>query len=116
MKRIVLLAVLLCAFILLGDFLNKIGADENENNRLEGYIVNKEGALYLITDQDFDVKAVKELSGEEFIYSYGGIYKVDNMPISFSKYEEGQKVKVWYDKILESHPAQLKVLKAEIIK
>ena len=111
MKRIVLLGLVLCAIIILGDFVNKIGADDKMT--ADGYILNKEGILYLISDEDFDVKTAKELSNQEFIKSYGGIYRLDNVPFSFSQYKEGQKIRVWYDEILESHPAEIKVLKAE---
>ncbi|WP_201714593.1 DUF3221 domain-containing protein [Rossellomorea arthrocnemi] len=113
MKRIVFLILILCAIVFLGDIVNKIGADDKLT--IEGYFLNKEGALYLITDEDFDVKTAKELSNQEFIKSYGEIYKLDDIPISFSRYNDGQKITVWYDKILESHPAKIKVLKAERI-
>jgi Protein of unknown function (DUF3221) len=113
MKRVVLLILILCAIIVLGDIVNKIGADDKMT--VEGYILKKDGALYLITDADFDVKTAKELSNQEFIKSYGGIYKLGDIPISFSRYKDGQKITVWYDKILESHPAKIKVLKAEKI-
>lgn len=33
--------------------------------------------------------------------SYGKIYTVDNVSFSFSDYKGGQKIRVWYDKILE---------------
>lgn len=111
MKRIVLFILILFAIIILGDFVNKIGADDKMT--VEGYILNKEGILYLITDEDFNVKTAKELSNQEFIKSYGGIYSLDSVPFSFSQYKDGQKIKVWYDEILESHPAKIKVLKAK---
>lgn len=69
MKRIVLLVLILCAIIILGDFVNKIGVDNKMT--LDGYILNKDGILYLISDEDFDVKNAKELSNQEFIKSYG---------------------------------------------
>jgi len=111
MKRIVLFILILFVIVILGDFVNKIGADDKMT--VEGYILNKEGILYLITDEDFDVKTAKELSGQEFIRSYGGIYMLDSVPFSFSPYNDGQKIRVWYDEVLESHPAKIKVLKAE---
>lgn len=111
MKRIVVLILVLCAIIILGDFVNKIGADDKLT--VEGYVLNKEGILYLITDGDFNVKTAKELSNQELIKSYGGIYSLDNVPFSFSQYKDGQRIRVWYDEILESHPAKIKVLKVE---
>ena len=111
MKRIVLLVLILSAIIFLGDFVNKIGADDRMT--VEGYFINREGILYLVTDVDFDVKTAKELSNLEFITSYGGIYRLDSVPFSFSKYKDGQKMKVWHGEILESHPAEINVLKGE---
>ncbi len=113
MKRIVLLVLILCAIIILGYFVNKIGADDKMT--LEGYILNKDGILYMISDEDIDVKTAKELSNQEFIKSYGGIYRLDDVPFFFSQYKDGQKIRVWYDEILELHPAKIKVLKAESI-
>ncbi|MEK3817541.1 DUF3221 domain-containing protein [Cytobacillus sp. FSL W8-0315] len=111
MKKLVILLVILFVIIILGDLVNKIGA--NEKMTVEGYILNKEGVWYLITDEDFDVKTAKEQSNQEFIRSYGGIYKLDSVPFSFSPYKEGQKMKVWFGEVLESHPAKIKVLKVE---
>lgn len=103
--------VFLFAGIIFGDFVNKIGA--NEKMTVEGYILKKEGFLYLITDEDLGVKTDKEQSNQEFIRSYRGIYKLDSVPFSFSPYKDGQKMRVWYGEVLESHPAKIKVLKAE---
>ncbi|RFB09441.1 DUF3221 domain-containing protein [Bacillus sp. HNG] len=111
MKRLVLLILILCAIIIVGDLVNKIGADDKMT--VEGYILNKEGVLYLITDEEFDVKTAKEQSNQEFIRSYGGIYRLDSVPFSFSPYKDGQKMKVWFSEVLESHPAKIKVLKAK---
>lgn len=57
MKKLVILLVILFVIIILGDLVNKIGA--NEKMTVEGYILNKEGVWYLITDEDFDVKTAK---------------------------------------------------------
>ena len=54
MKRIVLFILILCVIIIFGDFVNKIGADNKMKG--EGVILNKEGNLYLITDEYFGKK------------------------------------------------------------
>lgn len=109
-EKIVLFILILFAIIILGDLINKIRADGKMT--VEGYILNKEGVLYLITDADFNVKTAKEQSNQEFIRSYG-IYRLDSVPFSFSPYRDGQKMKVWFSEVLESHPAKIKVMKSE---
>lgn len=42
------------------------------------------------------------------------IYRLDDVP-NFLQYKDGQKIRVWYDEIIELHPAKIKVLKAESI-
>lgn len=112
MKRILILIVALFAIVVIGDLVNGIGA--NDKPTLEGYLLNREGSLYLIADEDFDVKVAKELSNEEFIRIYGEIYILDKTPFSFSQYKDGEIFKVWYSGVvLESHPAQINVLKLE---
>jgi hypothetical protein len=69
----------------------------------------------LIEEDDFNIENAKELSSKEMMTSYGKIYTLDNVSFSFSGYKDGQKIRVWYDKILVSHPARIKVLKAEKI-
>ncbi|WP_051428212.1 DUF3221 domain-containing protein [Bacillus sp. J33] len=79
---------------------------------IDGFFLKKDGTLYLIEDDDFDVETAIELSSEELIGNYGRVYILNHVPHT-SKYKDGQKIRVWFDKILESHPAKIKVLKAE---
>lgn len=111
MKRLMLLFLIRCAIIILADLVNKIGAEDGMS--VEGHILNKEGVLYLITDEDIDIKTAKEQSNQEFIRNYEGIYRLDSVPFSLSRYKDGQKMKIWFGKVLESHPAKVNVLKAE---
>lgn len=60
-----------------------------------------------------NVKAAKEQSNQEFIRSYGEIYRLDSVLFSFTSYKDGQKWKVWFNEILESHPVKMNVLKTE---
>jgi hypothetical protein len=92
MKRIIILIVSLFAIIVLGDLVNKIGA--NDKMTIEGYILNKEGILYLIEDDDFDLETAKELSSKEIMNIYARVSTLDNVPFSFSGYKDGQKIRV----------------------
>jgi hypothetical protein len=112
MKRIIMFILILLAIIVLGDWINKFSANDNMMS-VEGYILNKEGILYLINDEDFDFEEAEKQSSKEIIEDYGRVYKLDEIPFSFSQYKNGQKLKVWYSEILESHPAIIKVIKVE---
>ncbi|WP_394578297.1 DUF3221 domain-containing protein [Cytobacillus firmus] len=78
---------------------------------MEGTIVIKENVILLIEDKDFTKEDAKARSVDELIGKYNSVYKLNNAVLRGIK--SGDKEKIWYSEILESFPAQVKVLKIE---
>lgn len=87
-------------------------AQVNEGtSTLEGIIVMKENIVLFIEDNGFTKADAETRSVNEIIGNYRSVYKLNNAVLSGLK--SGDKVKIWYSEILESFPAQVKVLKIE---
>lgn len=110
MKKTFILVSLLFAMVILADVINMFRTSDSMT--LDGYLFIKDGAYYLINDENFNAEVANELVGEELIWNFSQVYVIDKIPFSFSKFRSGQKVKVWHNgTISESNPAKVKVLK-----
>lgn len=110
-KRILLFVVLFFAFCIMIQLINQLTA--NGGMTLEGYLVTVEGSHYLIGDEDVDLGKAGKLTSDEMM-TFKHVYHLDPIPFSFNKINNGDKVKVYYTgDILESHPAQVSVLKID---
>lgn len=113
MKRALAIFILIIVLLLLW-FIGKLGqhAQVNEETAaMEGTIVMKENVILLIEDKGFTKADAKARSVDELIGKYNSVYKLNNAVLS--GITSGDKVKIWYTEILESFPAQVKVLKVE---
>jgi hypothetical protein len=114
MKRYISASSIL-GFIVLLFFFDEYRTNQslNQEATLKGFIIMKEGEVYLVEDPDFVQEDANKLTMQElrrkynmnklWIKGFGTLRGIEN----------GQKVKVWYSEILESYPAKVKVLKIE---
>ncbi|NNU94557.1 DUF3221 domain-containing protein [Geobacillus sp. NFOSA3] len=112
MKRYISAGIILGIIVLLF-FFNEYRTNQslNQEATLEGFIIMKEGEVYLVEDPDFVQEDADKLTIQElrdkytmsklWIKGFGTLRGIEN----------GQKVTVWYSEILESYPAKVKVLK-----
>lgn len=106
LRGIIIFIFLLILFVFLTDLIKSWRA--NDDNIVDGSIFNKEGEIYLITDDDFSLEEAEQLSMEQLFFNYGGIYILNKQ----GNTEHGDKVRIWHSfPVLESHPAGLRVLK-----
>ncbi|MEN1969211.1 DUF3221 domain-containing protein [Lentibacillus sp. N15] len=107
MKRVFIFAIILILFVFLTDFLNARSA--NDNATVDGYLLNKDGMIYLVTADDFNIEKAEKMSMKQFIFEYTGDIHILNRQ---GRTKHGDKVRIWYDyPVLESYPAKLNVLK-----
>lgn len=112
MKRICSFVLVLClALSLLGCNSSKVIIDDKKTPNVEpgmiGYVMNKENTRILVVSQ-----VVQDFS------STGGVKEFYNA-IWFSKASKeiqiGDKVKVWFDEVLESYPGQSEAKHIEVV-
>ncbi|SFA53036.1 Protein of unknown function [Parageobacillus thermantarcticus] len=114
MERYILVSIIL-SFIVLLFFFNEYQTNQSlyQEATLEGFIIMKEGEVYLVEDPSFVQKDADKLT----IHELRGKYRMSKLWIkgfgTLKGIENGQKVKVWYSEILESYPGKVIVLKIE---
>ncbi|WP_160156421.1 DUF3221 domain-containing protein [Geobacillus sp. TFV-3] len=116
MRRYILVSVILCSIALLF-FFSEYSANRSPNQAAvsEGFIIMKEGEVYLVEDQDFIQDDANKLSIQELRRKYHMSKLWITGAGTLGGIKNGQKVRVWYSEILESYPSKIKVTKIESI-
>ncbi|AEH47863.1 DUF3221 domain-containing protein [Parageobacillus thermoglucosidasius] len=110
-----ILAIIILSFAALLLFFQEYQTNQSLQPKatLEGFIIMKEGEVYLVEDPDF----VQQDADKFTIHELRSKYKMSKLWIkgfsTLKGIKNGQKVKVWYSEILESYPGKVKVLKIE---
>jgi hypothetical protein len=114
MERYILVITIL-GFIVLLFFFDEYRTNQslNQEATLEGFIIMKEGEVYLVKDPDFVQEDANKLTIQELRRKYNMSKLLIKGFGTLRGIENGQKVKVWYSEILESYPGKVKVLKIE---
>ena len=118
-KPIIKLGILL--FILMGILLvseisSYISTKGKEPSDV-GYVVFHKGIIYFVKGEDIKTSDLENFSDEDIMFSkkFKGISKLINVELKLTTkgIKSGDKVSIWYEEILESYPAQIKVTKIE---
>ncbi|RBP96715.1 uncharacterized protein DUF3221 [Cytobacillus firmus] len=112
MKRVI--GILFILVLLLLWFMGNLSQRSQVNEgtaTMEGTIVLNGTIILLVEDKGFTKADAQNQSINEIIGDYKSVYKLNNAVLSGIK--SGDKVRIWYSEILESFPAQVKVLKIE---
>jgi hypothetical protein len=112
MKRICsFILVLFLTLSLLGCNQRNIGVDDKKNPSVEpgiiGYVMNKENKGILVVSQ-----VVQDFSSTGGVEEFYNAIWFSNAPKDIKL---GDKVKVWFDEVLESYPGQSEVKHIEVI-
>ncbi|MBB6284080.1 DUF3221 domain-containing protein [Geobacillus subterraneus] len=102
-------------FIVLLFFFSEYSTNRSPNQAtiLEGFIIMKDGEVYLVEDPDFIQDDANKLSIQELRRKYHMSKLWIKGVGTLRGIKNGQKVKVWYSEILESYPGKIKVTKIE---
>lgn len=118
-KPVINLGILLLILVgiwLASEISSNIAINGREPNDL-GYIVFYNEAVYFLKGENIKASDLKNFSDEDVMYSkkFEEISILINVGIKLTTkgIKSGDKVAIWYEEVLESYPAQIKVIHIE---
>ncbi|MGY3717939.1 DUF3221 domain-containing protein [Sutcliffiella cohnii] len=80
-----------------------------------GHIVFHKGTIYFIEGENITASDLENFSDEDVMFRFGNLSIIVNgeMKLIGKGIKSGDRVAIWYDEVLESYPAQIKIIQIE---
>lgn len=114
--RLLILSFFVVVFLYIGDLLYGMNLKKGAGH--VGYVIYYEGAAYFtedetITPEDMSDYLEAGTTHHPQRFFMVAILRNSGLQLAFNRIKSGDKVRIWYEEVLESNPAQIDVIDIE---
>ena len=113
--RLLIWSFFVVVFLYIGDLLYGMNLKKGAGH--VGYVIYYEGTAYFVEDETITPEDMSDYLEAGAIYPQSffmvAILRNSGLQLAFNRIKSGDKVRIWYEEVLESNPAQIDVIDIE---